>query len=82
MNTTNQIDSTNPIDTIFLSIVIPVFNEEDNVRILYREIRDSVDRIDKPYEIIFVDDGSCDNTFAEALRIAKEDPGLKIIFAE
>lgn len=79
MNTSKSIDSTNTINPIYLSIVVPVFNEEDNIRILYREIRDSVDRIGKPYEIIFVDDGSCDNTFAQALRFAKEDPDLKII---
>ena len=61
------------INQIYLSIVVPVFNEEDNVRILYREIRDSVDRIGKPYEIIFVDDGSGDSTSECLTKIIEEE---------
>ena len=55
--------------SIYLSIVIPVYNEEDNVDILYREIRDSVDSLQKPYEIIFVDDRSTDDTYERLVRI-------------
>ena len=46
-----------------ISIVIPLYNEEDNVIILYKEIRNAVDQTGKPYEILFVDDGSSDTTF-------------------
>ena len=46
-----------------ISIVIPVYNEEANVRILYKEIRNAVDQTAKSYEILFVDDGSSDTTF-------------------
>lgn len=46
-----------------ISIVIPVHNEEDSIKILYSEIRNSVDQLNRPYEIIFVDDGSSDTTF-------------------
>jgi glycosyltransferase involved in cell wall biosynthesis len=59
--------------SVYLSIVIPVYNEEDNVRILYREIRDTVDRIDKPYEIIFVDDGSSDSTSEYLTKIIEKE---------
>jgi glycosyltransferase involved in cell wall biosynthesis len=62
---------------VYLSIVIPVYNEEDNVRILYREIRDSVDRIDKPYEIIFVDDGSSDSTCECLTKIIEQEKRTK-----
>ena len=54
-----------------ISIVIPVHNEEDNVEILYKEIRTSVDQLKKPYEIIFIDDGSSDITF-QCLKNIKE----------
>jgi glycosyltransferase involved in cell wall biosynthesis len=54
----------------YLSIVIPVYNEGDNVRILYQEIRGSLDPTKKPYEIIFIDDGSSDSTL-ESLRSIK-----------
>jgi len=53
-----------------ISIVIPVHNEEDNVDILYKEVRNSVDQLNKPYEIIFIDDGSSNSTF-ECLKNTK-----------
>lgn len=46
-----------------ISIVIPVYNEEDSVVNLHRETKNSLDKIGDLYEIIFVDDGSTDNTF-------------------
>ena len=51
----------------YLSLVIPVHNEEENVRILYDEIRVALNHLKKPFEIIFVDDCSTDATF-EILR--------------
>jgi len=53
-----------------ISIVIPVYNEEANVRILYKEIRSAVDQTAKSYEILFVDDSSSDATF-ECLKDIK-----------
>lgn len=46
----------------FLSIVVPVFNEEGSIAKLHREIKQVCDKISKPYEIIFVNDGSKDST--------------------
>ena len=45
------------VDSPFLSIVVPVYNEEDNVGILYDEIRKSIDPLNRPFEVIFVDMG-------------------------
>lgn len=45
-----------------LSVVVPLYNEEGNVRELHSRIRKSLVKIGKPYEIIFVDDGSTDAT--------------------
>lgn len=45
-----------------ISIVVPVYNEEGNVAELHREIKEICDRNDYVYEIIFVNDGSSDNT--------------------
>jgi len=47
---------------IDLSVVIPVYNEEENVGILQQRIRAVLDDIGKEYEIIFVDDGSTKST--------------------
>jgi glycosyltransferase involved in cell wall biosynthesis len=45
-----------------ISIIVPLYNEEDNVSVLYQEIRNAVDFLKKPYEILFIDDGSSDST--------------------
>lgn len=47
---------------ILISIVIPVFNEEDNVVPLFNSIRDVMTNIKRDFEVIFVDDGSTDKT--------------------
>ncbi len=57
-----------------ISIVIPMFNEEKNVRPLFKEVTEAMENITSNYEIIFVDDGSTDNTFEELKKIFK--PGI------
>ena len=54
-------------------IVIPVYKEEDSIHILYKEIRTSVNQLKRPYEMIFVDDGSSDSTFERLKNIKKEE---------
>lgn len=50
-------------DTFMLSFVIPVFNEEESLKDFYRELMPVVKKLDRDYEIIFVDDGSTDRSF-------------------
>jgi glycosyltransferase involved in cell wall biosynthesis len=45
-----------------LSVVIPLYNEEENIPILYEKLREHLDHLKKEYEILFVDDGSTDRT--------------------
>jgi glycosyltransferase involved in cell wall biosynthesis len=52
-----------------ISVVIPVYNEERNVAILYSEIKKVMDSTGKKYEIIFIDDGSADGTFSELAKL-------------
>ena len=61
------------MNSISLSIVVPLYNEEDSVDILYQEIRESIDLLEKPYEIIFVDDGSSDSTFERLKSFVKRE---------
>ncbi len=56
-----------------LSIVIPVYNEERSVRELYDRIKAAVDQITGAYELIFVNDGSKDNSLLEIIRLSKMD---------
>lgn len=49
-----------------ISIVVPVYNEEDNIKELHREIKETCDKLAYKYEIIFIDDGSKDKTAERA----------------
>lgn len=60
-----------------ISIVIPVLNEEKSVKQMFNEINEVVKKITHSYEIVFVDDGSWDNTFNNLVAI--KDKHLKII---
>ncbi len=62
-----------------VSIVVPLFNEEENVINLYREVRDVVDRAQLNAEFVFVDDGSSDNTVPTLMKAAGEDARVKVI---
>ena len=69
--------ATAPIASI--SIVIPVFNEEGNLRELHRRLSDNLAAIGLPYEVVFVDDGSRDGTWATIRELADGDPHLVAI---
>ncbi|MFH1136746.1 MAG: glycosyltransferase [Pseudomonadota bacterium] len=58
-----------------LSIVIPVYNEEDNLRELNRRLIASAESVGRPFEIIYVDDGSSDSSYdiLEELHRARPD---------
>lgn len=62
-----------------LSIIVPAHNEEDNVEPLYHALLDSLAALGRTYEIIVVDDGSTDETYARLIRLASADPRLKLV---
>jgi len=62
-----------------LSIVIPLYNEEDNVTSTYEDLNAVLARLNRPFEILFVDDGSSDQTPARLLAIAKRDAHVSVI---
>ncbi|MBI5045174.1 MAG: glycosyltransferase family 2 protein [Candidatus Levybacteria bacterium] len=55
----------------FLSVVVPVFNEQDSIQAFYKELIRCLEKITKKYEILFVDDGSADKTFSFLKDIQK-----------
>ena len=61
------------------SIVVPIYNEEDNISELYRAITSALDGTDTNYEIIMVDDGSIDGSFSALKEIAARDQRVKVI---
>lgn len=66
-------------DTPEVSIVIPVLNEEGNLPALYEELTEVLEHYGKRYELIFVDDGSTDASFALLSSIHHRDPSLRVI---
>jgi glycosyltransferase involved in cell wall biosynthesis len=62
-----------------ISIVIPIHNEEPAILPLYDRLSSVLDRIRKPYEIIFVDDASTDKSFELLANLVETDNRLKVI---
>jgi glycosyltransferase involved in cell wall biosynthesis len=60
-----------------LSVVVPLHNEVENVAPLHQAIRAALDPLDRPYEILLVNDGSTDGTDARLDALAQTDPHLR-----
>lgn len=60
-----------------ISIVLPVCNEEKNIPLIYQELVDVFSSLSYDYEIIFVNDGSKDNSLLEILRLSKINPRVR-----
>ena len=63
--------------TPFVSLVVPVYNEEETVDEVYRESTAALDSLGRPYEVIFVDDGSSDGTWAHIEALHADDPRVR-----
>ena len=61
------------------SVVVPVYNEQGNAAPLCAEIRDVMVALGRPFEIVFVNDGSTDGTLAELRELAETEPRLRIL---
>ena len=62
-----------------ISIVVPLYNEEKNIRLMYDRLVSSILKITSNFEIIYVNDGSKDNSFLELVKLSKEDERVKYI---
>lgn len=76
MNTEQTTVSPNSVD---LSVIIPLYNEEDSIRELYHEICRACDPLNRSFEMIFIDDGSTDGSFAVLEALHRSDPRVKVI---
>ncbi len=63
----------------FVSVVVPVYNERENVPILYRSIRSILNGLHRSFEVIFVDDGSRDGTRDALREITAKDKRVKAV---
>lgn len=64
-------------DDINLSILIPVYNEAGSIKPLYGLLKETLQSINRPYEILFIDDGSTDDTANILKNIG--DPNVKVV---
>ena len=62
-----------------ISIVLPVFDEEDNLATLHNELSEVMGSIGRSYEIIFVDDGSTDGSFDRLSEIQRQDSTVIVV---
>lgn len=67
------------MEKINLSFVIPAKNEQDSVETLYREIIEAVEPLKKSIELIFIDDGSTDDTYKHLENLHQKDARVKVI---
>jgi glycosyltransferase involved in cell wall biosynthesis len=62
-----------------LSIVVPFYNEQENIHEVHRRVSDALAALGKSYEIVFVNDGSRDRTAELANELAQQDPRLVVV---
>ncbi len=65
--------------TLDLSVVVPIYNEADNVERLYKSLEEVLSKLDKNYEVLLIDDGSTDGTTDKLAEIHKRNPKYKVI---
>lgn len=65
--------------SVYLSVVLPVYNEEENIPLVHAQVKDALEELDNTYEILYVDDGSRDQSFARLQEIAADDPHVTVI---
>ena len=63
----------------YLSVIIPVYNEEENIPLLHERVHRVLSQQDFSYEIIYVDDGSADGTFPQLSKIIEHDLNVHVI---
>ena len=56
-----------------ISVVVPVYNERPTLATLFEECRATLDELGRPWEVIFVDDGSTDGSFEEMAALHARD---------
>ena len=62
-----------------ISVVVPVFNEEPNIEPLHQKLHEALEKLNLSYEILYVDDGSRDNSFPLLTEIAARDARVKLV---
>ncbi|MGB9776577.1 MAG: glycosyltransferase family 2 protein [Anaerolineae bacterium] len=62
-----------------ISVVAPVFNEEETLPEFYRRVREVMDNLGEPWELVLVDDGSSDRSFPICRELHEQDPRVRVV---
>ncbi len=62
-----------------VSVVVPIYNEQENIFLLYRELIAAMESQPRPFDLILVDDGSRDGTVAQLQQLAQKDRRVKLV---
>ncbi len=62
-----------------ISVIIPVYNEQDNVYPLFKKVTKEMGKLTKDHEVLFIDDGSTDGTLKELRSLIKKDRRVRVI---
>lgn len=79
LKTSLENQETETVGSCFVSVVIPIYNEEENIPILYERLTQVLSHVDLDYEIVFVDDGSTDHSVSMLYQITETDPRLILV---
>lgn len=77
--TARRLRSPTAISDLDISVVIPLYNEEESIPELYQKLTAVLEEYNRPYEIIIVDDGSKDGSFPLLRQLALEDQRLRVV---
>jgi len=66
-------------EKLIISVVVPIFNEEGSIQLFYGKLRGACEELQLPYELIFIDDGSQDQSFPILRELWQEDKHVKVI---
>lgn len=62
-----------------ISLVVPMYNEEANIRLFYEDVSKVLDNLECTWEVVCVNDGSKDNTLAQLVQLNQSDARVKVI---
>ena len=65
--------------TIDISVIVPILNEEESVALMRKRVVDALEPLGRPFELIYVDDGSTDESFPRLAAMAEADPRIVVL---
>jgi len=78
-DTSGFLSTTTHPKLVYCSIIVPVYEEEENIPILHERITEAMKALDSSYEVVYVDDGSHDGSYARLLEISERDPNVTVV---